>query len=412
MPGRVHRILFAAVLSFCLLLPCGSFAQELPPSSAKVLIADGTPVKLQLAQTVSSAHARYGEHLDFVVVEDVTVGGLLVIRAGTIASGSVTKVVGKRVLGLGGKLFIKLDSVELVTGERDMLHARREFKGRSRTKLMAAGMILAGLIYMPAAPVLLLSHGRDSTVLKGTEMTADIDGDSWVQSADLAKANESVTSLNEKIALLPPRALDGQGREGDMINFVFVAKEDEFQQAFARAGWVKVDKIQTAAFLRFLWERKHYDKLPMATFYVFGRAQDYSYALPDPTAMLTRRHHLRIWKTDYEMNGSPIWVGAATYDMGIEVEKRKLWVTHRIDPNVDAERDFIARTLTKTHLVTQEEYLSSPEPVFHAQTASGEAYHSDSRIVLLDFSQGGTSTLMGIQASAHAREGPFLSFPK
>ena len=131
---------------------------------------------------------------------------------------------------------------------------------------MAEGMLLAGLIYLPAVPVFLLSHGRDCTVLKGTEVTAYIDGDSRVQSADLAKAKESDSSLKETMAFLPPRVLDGQGREGDMINLIFIAKEDDFQRVFARAGWVKVDKMKPTLFWHLLWQRKHYAKLPMDNF--------------------------------------------------------------------------------------------------------------------------------------------------
>jgi hypothetical protein len=402
MPSGGYRTLSAYLLFF--LLPCGSFAQELLTSSPKLFIADGTPVKLQLTQTISSAHARSGDRLDLVVVEDVTVGGLPVIRAGTIARGSILKVKHRRFLGLGGKVIIKLDSVELVTGDRVKLHACREFKGSSHTKRMAAEMILGGLIYMPAAPIFLLSHGRDTTVLKSTEVTAYIDGDSWVQSADLAKAKEGVSRLNEIIDFLPPRVLDGQGREGDMINLIFIAKEEDFQRVFAHAGWVKVDKLKPAIFWHLLWQRKHYAKLPMATYYVFGRPQDYSYAMPDPAAIVTRRHHLRIWKTDREIEGNPIWVGSATHDVAIKVEKRKLRINHLIDPNVDAEREFIARNLMETHLVTQVEYLSSADPVFKAQTASGEAYHSDGRILLLDFSQGRAPTLAGIQATDNVLE--------
>jgi hypothetical protein len=411
-PGRDHRTSFACVLFFSFLLPCGSFAQEMLPSSAPLFIPDGTPVKLQLAQTISSAHARKGDCLDFVVTEDVTVGGFTVIRAGTMARGSVLEVHGRRFLGLGGNVIIKLDSVELVTGERVRLHARRRFKGVSHTKLMAEGMLIAGLIYLPVAPVFLLSHGVDCTVLKSTEVAAYIDGDTRVQSADLVKANDGVSTLNEMMAFLPPRALNGQGREGDMINLIFIAKEDDFQRVFARAGWVQVDKNKPTLFWHLLWQRKHYVKLPMDNFFLFGRAQDYSYALPDPAAILTRRHHLRIWKTDYEMNGSPIWVGAATHDVAIKFELRKLWMIHRIDPNVDAEREFIARNLMQTHLVTQVEYLSSAVPVFQAQTASGEYYHSDSRMLVLNFSQRPAPMLAGILARDHALEGPLLSFIK
>jgi hypothetical protein len=404
MPRRDQRTLSGYVLFFFFLLPCGSFAQESLASSPKLFIPDGTPVKLQLAQTISSAHARSGDRLDLVVVKDVPVGGFLIIRAGTIALGSILKVEHKRLLGLGGKVIIKLDSVELVTGDRVRLHACREFKGRSHTKRMAAGMVFTGLIYMPAAPVFLLSHGEDSIVLKSTEVTAYIDGDSWVQSIDLVKAKESVSRLYEMIDFLPPRVFDDQGREGDMINFIFIAKEDDLQRVFALAGWVKVDKLKLATIWHLLWQRKRYVKLPMATYYVFGRAQDYSYAIPDPVAIVTRRHHLRIWKTGHEMNGNPIWVGAATHDVAIKIEKRKLRISHLIDPDVDAEREFIAGNLKETQLVTPVGYLSSADPVFEAQTANGDAYHSDSRMLLLDFSHGRPPTIEGIQATAHVPE--------
>ena len=125
-------------------------------------------------------------------------------------------------------------------------------------------------------------------------------------------------------------------------------------------------------------------QLPMARFYLFGRVQDYSYALPDPGAIVSRRHHLRIWKTDYTIDGTPVWVGSATHDIAIEIAKRGHLIDHRIDPAVDAERDFIGIDLTNTLSVSRQEYLHSVDPVFQAQTASGENYHSDSRILLLD----------------------------
>lgn len=408
------RPLPACVLLFFLLLPCKAFAQFVPPSSAQVAIPDGTPVQLQLDQTISSARARKGDRLDFLVTDDVTVGGFTVIRAGTKASGSVAKIHGRRFLGMGGNVLIKLDSVGLVTGDRVRLHARRKFKGVSHTKLMAEAMLIAGLIYLPAAPVFLLSHGVDCTVLKSTEMTAYIDGAHQVQTAELEKATDHASSLKEILAFLPPRALNGQGREGDMINLIFIAKEDDLQAVFARAGWVNVDKNRPTLFWHLLWQRKHYVKLPMNNFFLFGRSQDYAYALPDPAATLSRRHHLRVWKTDHDVNGIPVWAAAATHDVAIEFKLRKVWMIHRIDPDVDAEREFIARNLTKTNLATRVGYLASPVPVFRAQTATGEAYHSDSRMILLDFSQPLPSEVSGSQAKDHVhvlREG-LLSFAK
>jgi hypothetical protein len=132
--------------------------------------------------------------------------------------------------------------------------------------------------------------------------------------------------------------------------------------------------------------------------------QDYSYALPDPDAIVSRRHHLRIWKTDYTVDGSPIWAGAATHDVAIEIAKRGRIINHRIDPAVDTERDFIGANLTDTSSVSRQEYLHGVAPVFQAQTSSGENYHSDSRILLLDIhSIIPASTSVATQSSAAVR---------
>jgi hypothetical protein len=321
--------------------------------------------------------------LDFIVAKDVTVEGFTIIRAGAVARGSVSEVRGKRFLGLGAKLTIRLQSVELITGEHVRLRAYKEIKGKSHWIRMAAEMAVTSLFYMPAAPVFLLSRGDDSNALKNTEVTAYIDGDSSVPSANLPR--ESPSELKEMSDFLPARVLDGEGREGDMLNLILLAQKEDMERAFEQAGWVRVDKSKPAViFWHLLWQRTHYTKLPMARFYVFGRVQDYSYAMPDPAATLTRRHHLRIWRTDYEVDGKPVWVGAATHDVAIVIDKRRVRFDHRIDPQVDVERDFIASNLAQTLLLTHKEYLASADPVYEAQTTRGQTYYSDSRMLLLE----------------------------
>lgn len=373
----------AYILVAIFLAPCVS-AQEMSAIPARVIIPDRTPIKLQLAESVSSDHARVGDRLDFVVVRDVNVGGLTVIPAGTVARGSVTGVRGRRFLGIGGNVALQLDSVELVNGDWVGLNASKKVKGGSRTKLMATAMIATGLIFLPAAPVFLLTRGHESTVLKSTEITAHINGATSVLSAGLLRSRESASELDEMMNYLPPRVFNGEGREGDMLNLVFVAQQEDLQKAFKRAGWVKTDKWKPIFVWHLLWHGTHDVRLPMTRLYLFGRVQDYSYALPGPGAIVSRRHHLRIWKTDYTIDGTPIWAGAATHDIAIEIAKRGHLINHRIDPEVDAERDFVGIDLTNSSSVSRQEYLHSADPVFQAQTASGESYHSDSRLLLLD----------------------------
>src|SRR5277367_975465 len=376
--------LISLIYALLLLLAHALSAQESHSGPAKLVLKSGTPVKLQFTKTISSARANESDSLDFVVTRDVEVGGFTVIRAGTLAKGSVVGVKRKRPVGMGGDVIVKVASVELTTGENIGLAARKEFKGNSHTIRMGVVMAISAAIYLPSAPVFLLLRGRDSTVLKGTELTAYTKSDSMVDAGRSPLAPESVSELNAMLELLPPRSLDGEGREGDMLNLMFAATEEDLQEVFARAGWLKVEKSKPQIVWHLLLQRTHYAKLPMGRLYVFGRAPDFSYALPDPRSIVARRHHLRIWKTDRAVDGVPLWVGAATHDVAIEFVKRKFRLFHKIDPNVDAERDFIAANLSETHQLRREEYLRCADPVYEAQTATGQAYYSDSRMLLLE----------------------------
>lgn len=386
--SRAKHLLLTPYPLLLLLLPYVLFGQELPLRPTKLVMESGTPVNLQLTQTISSAHAKKSDRLEFVVDRDVEIGGFTVIKAGAKAEGSVVRIKRKRPLGIGGNVIIKIDAVELATGERAQLTARVEFKGRSRTLRMAVGMAIAAVIYLPAAPAFLVTPGRESTVLKSTEITAYTKSDVSLDVEHLPVAREKDSDLSVFIKLLPPRVLDGEGREGDMVNMIFAAKEDDLQEAFARAGWVKVERSTPRIVWHLVRQRKHYTKLPMDKLYVFGRSQDYSYALPDPKSIVARRHHLRIWKTDRVVDDVPLWVGAATHDVAIEFVKRKLWLFHRIDPDVDAERDFIAANLAKTSQLTREQFVRCAEPIFNGQTATGQTYYSDSRMLFLELHQG------------------------
>jgi LssY C-terminus len=369
-----------------LLLPQGLFAEEGSTGAARLDIPDGTPVHLRLTQTVSSLHARVGDRLAFAVENDVRVGGYTVIHAGSAAQGSIVRVKGRRVFGVGGKVVFGLDFVTLANGEMVGLSGRKVITGRSHAGRMLAGMAVAALFYLPAAPLFLLTRGGTSTVLTGTEVTGHIDCDSSVATTDLPRAAESVAGLNDMMENMAPRVLDGEGREGDMVNLIFVARKEDLQGAFAHAGWIKTDPWRPVMAWHLLLHRTHDAKLPMARFYLFGRQQDYSYALPDPDAVVSRRHHIRIWQTGYTVEGMPIWVGAATHDVAITFAMRGKIINHMIDPQVDTERDFVGTNLAEAAPI-HEEYLQSEAPVFEAKTSSGEAYHSDSRILLLDFHQ-------------------------
>jgi hypothetical protein len=274
-----------------------------------------------------------------------------------------------------------------------------QFKGRRHLVRMVAGMIGAGLIYLPAAPAMLLTRGGDSYALKTTQATAVLDGDFPMLTAGLPAAPPD-PGLDAMLNFLPPRVLDGRGREGDMVNLVFVAPENELQTAFEHAGWTSVDMKKNVIAWHLLCHGTHYARLPMAHFFLFGRSQDFSFSLPDPLFILSRRHHIRIWKTNYLVDNTPVWIAAATHDVSIAVHR--LRVTHRIDPQVDAERDFVGDNLTGTRLVAGTEYVPSQQPVFQATTAGGQTYYSDSRLLLVKFARASSARAVPATATPHS----------
>jgi LssY C-terminus len=78
-----------------------------------------------------------------------------------------------------------------------------------------------------------------------------------------------------------------------------------------------------------------------------------------------------------------VWVGAATHDIGFERDRRNNGITHRIDPNVDAEREFVEQTLTGTGMVRAFTYFLPAQAIREGTTATGGYFYSDGRVLAL-----------------------------
>jgi hypothetical protein len=160
--------------------PQGAPTQAAPPPSAGpkgFVLEDATPVKLRINRTVSSADAKEGDTIDFDVLEDVQVNGVLVVPKGGLAFATVAEAQNKRRMGRGGKLDINIDYVRLLDHERAPLRAVKEVKGGGHTAAMTGGIVATSLVFFPAAPFFLFMHGKDITIPKGTELTAYVNGD-------------------------------------------------------------------------------------------------------------------------------------------------------------------------------------------------------------------------------------------
>lgn len=185
---------------------------------------------------------------------------------------------------------------------------------------------------------------------------------------------------------IPRRVSDPQGNPGDMVNVLIIGSQDELVQAFAAAGWVHVDStVQNTVLTGFLdsMEKKDYLTMPMSILYLFGRPQDYGFAHAEAVRVVMSRNHLRVWKSPYEVEGRQLWCVAATHDIGFERDQRNNGLTHKIDPAIDGEREYVNDTLSGTGLVMARDHVTPRNPVTEAKTATGGSFHSDGRLVVL-----------------------------
>jgi hypothetical protein len=202
--------------------------------------------------------------------------------------------------------------------------------------------------------------------------------------------------LNPK---LPYRVTDqpNGGNEGDLVNFVLVGTQEQVTSAFKAAGWVAADKTDKDAVVSALMatlQKNVYVAVPMSILYLFGRPQDFGYERAEAVMVANQRNHFRIWQAPYKTpQNEPVWAGAGTHDIGIEKDQRSAnAITHKIDEDVDNERDFIGATLQQAGQVEAMSYMTRSNPIKSTKTATGGSIQSDGRVLVIVLKGAQTAT--------------------
>jgi len=221
--------------------------QVTKPAPTKPTLEDGTPVKLRLDETLSSANCHVGQTVEFDVLEEVKVGEVTVVPKGAVAWATVTEAEHKKTMGRAGKLNVNIDAVRLADGEKAALRAVQGGKGGGHVGAMTGAIVATSIVFFPAAPLFLFMHGKDITIPKGTEVTAFVNGDvpldmAKFQPATSAPAAAAVVVVAEKTTLeitsSPPGAeieLDGNF-SGDTPSSITVAP-GEHTLKVSKAGY-------------------------------------------------------------------------------------------------------------------------------------------------------------------------------
>ena len=112
-----------------------------------------------------------------------------------------------------------------------------------------------------------------------------------------------------------------------------------------------------------------------------GRRPDLVFEKQNNT--LARRHHVRIWARPGEFRGRPIFLAAATQDVGIFFSAQERTFTHRIDSRIDLERDKIVDDLAFAGAVEMSTLVDRPQVSRSGTNAAGDRIETDGAIAAL-----------------------------
>jgi hypothetical protein len=175
-----------------------------------------------------------------------------------------------------------------------------------------------------------------------------------------------------------------QGIPGDPINFGLVGSQADLACAFAAAGWHAANPVTIKSSLKITGSvafRRSYAAAPVSALYYDGRKQDLAFELAAGKSA-DRRHHVRLWRVvgDGSDPTRPLWLGSDSFDKGVGVSHYTLRVTHHIDPDLDAERDFLSAALEHTGYVASDYQVSGVGPTELGRNGGGDPYFTDGEV--------------------------------
>jgi hypothetical protein len=176
-----------------------------------------------------------------------------------------------------------------------------------------------------------------------------------------------------------------QGIPGDPINVGVVGNEKELMHAFALAGWDTADAVTLKTAIRIgesVLFSHPYPDAPLSRLLFDGRAQDLSFEKPVGTSA-DQRHHVRFWRTGaIGDDGRPLWLGAASFDRGVGLSHETGAITHHIDADIDAERDFLIGDLSAAGMLASTSDIVGIGATRTGRNGGGDPYFTDGKAVV------------------------------
>lgn len=218
-----------------------------------------------------------------------------------------------------------------------------------------------------------------------------------IERVDLAKIwapdairDVDLDGLRAALAALPCCGgnADGSGK-ADPLNLVIVGDGLQVVFPLVERGWRFVQPLDVrsaAASAKAFFTDGADPEMPVSPMWLFGRREDV--ALQKPSSSIDQRNHLRLWLTPLRYQGQSVFVGQISRDIGVEFTDKSWYLTtHKVDPDVDLDRDYILQDMLLSGAVDRFGYVEGvgvSKPDDPRTNLTGDPYFTDGlRLVLM-----------------------------
>ena len=391
-------------------------------------LPEGTQLHIRLTTTVGSYASAPGSPLSAVLIAPVAVDGDTILPAGSTLAGRVKSVtrVGFGIRHETAGLDLEFNQIAPPDSEPIPLLAHVSDVDNSRERVTQDGRIhgvrsTASMCYRVSGYIRTVLQWEVHAELAewairsllmelpepeiyypaGVELTLTLSQPLWLDAARqpggaaLTLTDNERDQLGHIVAALPESTqAPVSGRASDLTNVLLIGSHDQIVSAFQAAGWSQPgpptfrDRI---AWLRAVAELRGDEAAPMSLLLLNGAKPDMSWqkGLND----VSKRHHIRMWKAPGTWRGEELWIGAATRDVDFAYMRPGRKLAHKIDEDIDNERDKVAYDLAFSTCGNVLDWVDRMDSPRSAHNATGDPIVTDGRMVAVELNPCGTPRL-------------------
>jgi hypothetical protein len=392
----------------------GALAALVAVSASAIELPAGTAVQIRLKSDIGTKTARQNDPIEAEVIAPVMAGNEYAIPAGAAVHGVVSRVQASTgdqravlllvfntvdVAGAPTPISAKVAAVDNARervddqGQINGVLASESPAGRIDAEVNSVSDRLGRLgdLLSSATQAVTRRVDQDITYSAGVEMTLSLTAPLVLKTAGGPGPHGKLRPASDPGALAALAAAEPfqtvaqkPPKNSDLTNLMLVGDRQQVEQAFGDAGWHVASSLNPVAkfeTIQALAEDRGYDEAPVSVLLLEGRPPDIVFQKLNNT--FARRHHLRIWSRPDQYDGRPVWVVAATHDMGISFSAENRTFIHRIDSSIDREREKVANDLIYTGHVESLMLVDRPAIPKGAQNATGDNLVTDGKIAVL-----------------------------